>query len=134
MLDTSEMTGGQTLEISYSVQVFDGNEWANTGETFTQSAVFTVYEKPTEPSTEPEQPSALQETTKQTAQTENTTSQSDEATEKSETTTQKSDSNPNRNTSKTSPETGNTAALPVAVSTAFLLALVCVITKKKKDD
>lgn len=134
MLYTSEMTGGQTLEISYSVQVFDGNEWANTGETFMQSAMFTVYEKPTEPSTEPEQPSALQETTKQTAQTENTTSQSDEATEKSETTTQKSDSNPNRNTSKTSPETGNTAALPVAVSTAFVLALVCVITKKKKDD
>lgn len=76
-------------------------------------------------------PSKPTETTKPSDTTENPTDTAESTTQKSET-TNISDS-VNKNTSKKSPATGSITALPIAVSTAFAISLICVVKRKKKE-
>lgn len=77
-------------------------------------------------------PPETTEPTKPSDTTENPTDKAESTTQKSET-TNISDS-VNKNTSKKSPATGSTTALPIAVSTAFAISLICVVKRKKKED
>ena len=77
-------------------------------------------------------PPETTEPTKPSDTTENPTDKEESTTQKSET-TNNSDS-VDKNTSKKSPATGSTIALPIAVSTAFVISLICVVKRKKKED
>lgn len=104
--------GKHILEVAYTIQEFDGDEWVNTEETFSQSVVFTVLERPAD---------YIQPT-----QTADITMP--------ESADQKNNTNSNiskRNTSITSPQTGNRVALPAAASMVFAFSIIIVLRKKK---
>lgn len=77
-------------------------------------------------------PPETTEPTKPSDTTENPTDEAESTTQKSEITN--ISGSVDKNTSKKSPATGSTIALPIAVSTAFAISLICVVKRKKKED
>lgn len=78
-------------------------------------------------------PPEITEPTKPDDSSEAPTDKTDSTTQKSENTTTNTSDNVNKDTSKTSPATGSITVLPIAVSTAVALGLICVVKKKKED-
>lgn len=111
------------------------NDFGYTGDTYCESCG-TMLESGTQIDKLPPETTEPTKPTDTTNPTENQTDKpepTEKPADKTETTTAHSSDNVNKNTSKKSPATGNMTALPVAVSTALALGLICLAKKKKED-
>ncbi len=118
------------------------NDFGYTGDTYCKSCgtmlelgkqIDKLPPETTEPTKPTDTANPTENQTDKPEPTEKSADKTETTTQKLETTTSDSSDKVNKNTSKKSPATGNMTALPIAVSTALALGLICFAKKKKED-